>query len=285
MSLLPLEQEIDYPTSDGQPMAETAQHMQVMVDLIFGLKGRYQEVSDVWVAGNLFLFYEKGNPKARVAPDVLLAQGVQKWDRPNYKVWEDGPPAFIVEVTSRKTQHKDQHVKKPLYQRLGVKEFVLFDPFGEYLRPPLQGFRLLRGRYQPIPLEGDGSLRSQTTGLWLQREGQRLRLVDVKTGERLLWDEEEAAARKAEAAARKIEAAARQAAEAKAAGEAEARQAAEAALQATEAALQATEAALQVTEAARQAAEKKAADEAAARRTAEEQLRALEEELKRLRKV
>jgi Uma2 family endonuclease len=257
MSLLPLEQEIEYPTSDGQPMAETPQHMQVMVDLIFGLKRRYREVSDVWVAGNLFLFYEKGHPKARVAPDVLLAQGVRKWDRPNYKVWEDGPPALVVEVTSRKTQKKDQQVKKPLYQRLGVKEFVLFDPFGEYLRPPLQGFRLLRGRYQPIPLEADGSLRSRTTGLWLRREGQRLRLVDVKTGEPLLWEEELEAARDREAVAR-------QAAEVRATKEVEARQAAEA---------------------ARLAAEARATEEAAARRIAEEQLRALEEELKRLRKL
>lgn len=271
MSLLPLEQEIEYPTSDGQPMAETPQHMQVMVDLIFGLKRRYREVSDVWVAGNLFFFYEKGNPKARVAPDVLLAQGVRKWDRPNYKVWEDGPPAFIVEVTSRKTQKKDQQVKKPLYQRLGVKEFVLFDPFAEYLRPPLQGFRLLRGRYQPIPLEADGSLRSRTTGLWLRREGQRLRLVDVKTGEPLLWEEEleaardrEAVARQAAEAARETEAAGRQAAEVRATKEVEARQAAEA---------------------ARLAAEARATEEAAARRIAEEQLRALEEELKRLRKL
>jgi Uma2 family endonuclease len=237
MSLLPLEQEIDYPTSDGQPMAETPQHMQVMVDLIFGLKRRYQEVSDVWVGGNLFFFYEKGNPKAKVAPDVLLAQGVRKWDRPNYKIWEEGPPALVIEVTSKKTQHKDQQVKKPLYQRLGIKEFVLFDPFGEYLRPPLQGFRLLRGRYQPIPLEADGSLRSRTTGLWLQREGQRLRLVDVATGERLLWDEEESAARKVAEAARQAEAAARQAAEARAAEEAAARRIAEEKLRALEAEL------------------------------------------------
>jgi Uma2 family endonuclease len=257
MSLLPFEQEIEYPTSDGQPMAESPQHMQVMVDLIFGLKLRYEDVSDVWVAGNLFLFYEQGNPKARVAPDVLLAQGVRKWDRPNYKVWEDGPPALVVEVTSRKTQKKDQQVKKPLYQRLGVKEFVLFDPFGEYLRPPLQGFRLLRGRYQPIPLEADGSLRSRTTGLWLKREGQRLRLVDAATGERLLWGEEESAARKVEAAARQAAEAAKSVAEVRATVEAE----------------------------ARQAAEVRAAAEAAARRIAEEQLRVLEEELKRLRKV
>jgi Uma2 family endonuclease len=264
MSLLPLEQEIEYPTSDGQPMAETPQHMQVMVDLIFGLKRRYQEVSDVWVAGNLFFFYEKGNPKARVAPDVLLAQGVRKWDRPNYKVWEDGPPAFVVEVTSKKTRNKDQHVKKPLYQRLGVKEFVLFDPFGEYLRPPLQGFRLLRGRYQPIPLEADGSLRSRTTGLWLQREGQRLRLVDAVTGERLLWGEEESAARKVEAAARQAAEAAKLAAEARATEEAAARQA---------------------EAAARLAVEARAAEETAARQAAEERVRALEAELNRFRKA
>jgi Uma2 family endonuclease len=266
--------------------------MQVMVDLIFGLKRRYENVSDVWVGGNLFLFYEKGNPKARVAPDVLLAQGVQKWDRPSYKTWEEGPPALVVEVTSKKTQHKDQHVKKPLYQRLGVKELVLFDPFGEYLRPPLQGFRLLRGRYQPIPLEADGSLRSQTTGLWLQREGQRLRLVDVKTGERLLWDEEEAAARKAEAAARRAaearateeaakrqaEAAARRTAEARATEEAAKRQAEAAARRAAEA--RATE---ETT--ARQAAEARAAGEAAKRQAAEKRVRALEAELNRRRKA
>ena len=227
MGALPLEQEIEYPTSDGQPMAETAEHMQVMFDLIYGLKSRYAEVSDVWVGGNTFFFYEQGNPKARVAPDVLLAKGVRKWNRPNYRVWEDGPPAFVVEVTSRKTRKKDQQVKKPLYERLGVKEFVLFDPFGEYLRPPLQGFRLLRGRYQPIPLEADGSLRSRTTGLWLRREGQRLRLVDVKTGKPILWEEELEAAHAREAAARQAEAAARRAAEARAAEETAKRQAAE----------------------------------------------------------
>ncbi|HEX4965029.1 MAG TPA: Uma2 family endonuclease [Thermoanaerobaculia bacterium] len=256
MSLLPLEQEIEYPTSDGQPMAETPQHMQVMVDVIFGLKRRYRQVSDVWVGGNLFFFYERGNPKAKVAPDVLLAKGVRQWNRPNYKVWEDGPPVLVVEVTSKKTRHKDQEVKKPLYQNLGVKEFVLFDPFGEYLRPPLQGFRLLRGRYQPIPLEADGSLRSRTTGLWLKREGQRLRLVDVKTGEPILWQEELEAAHAREAAARQAEAVARQAAEARAAEET----------------------------AARQAAEARATEEAAARQAVEERVRALEAELNRLRK-
>jgi Uma2 family endonuclease len=242
--------EIEYPTSDGQPMAETTLHRKVMNDLIHGLEGRYADVPDVWVGGNLFLCYERGNPAAIVAPDVLLAKGVAKWDRPNYLLWEETIPSLVVEVTSRKTRREDQGKKKLLYEQLGIEELVLFDPYGEYLRPRLQGYRLARERYQPIPLEDDGSLLSRTTSLRFEPEGERLRLVDAVTGESLLWPEEEPAARRKEAAARRKEAAARQAAEARAAEEIVARQAAEA-----------------------RAAE------------AEERSRALEQELERLRKA
>jgi Uma2 family endonuclease len=205
MGALPLEQEIEYPTSDGQPMAETHEHQTVMIDLILGLRHRYAAVPDVWVGGNFFLCYEKGNPRACVAPDVLLAKGVAKWNRPNYLLWEERNPSLIVEVTSRKTQRKDQNFKKSLYERIGVEEYVLFDPLEEYLRPRLQGFRLSRGRYQPIRLE-DGALLSRTTGLRFQPEGERLRLVDAVTGEPLLWPEELDAARQvAETRARTAE--------------------------------------------------------------------------------
>ncbi|MEA2600723.1 MAG: hypothetical protein QOF89_1715 [Acidobacteriota bacterium] len=197
MGALPLEQEIEYPTSDGQPMAETPEHMQVMFDLIFGLRQRYVAAPDVWVGGNLYLCYEQGNPKACVAPDVLLAKGVAKWDRPNYLLWAEGPPSLVVEVTSRKTQKRDQRVKKPLYERLGIEELILFDPFEEYLRPRLQGYRLSWGRYQSIPPEEDGSLLVRTTSLRFKPEGKRLRLVDAATGEPILWSEEETAARQA----------------------------------------------------------------------------------------
>src|SRR5436309_10400135 len=99
MSILPLEQEIEYPTSDGQPMAESPEHMQVMFDLVEVLKGRYAGAPDVWVGGNFFFYYEKGNPKARVSPDVMVAKGVAKRQRRNYKLWEERPPSLVVEVT------------------------------------------------------------------------------------------------------------------------------------------------------------------------------------------
>src|SRR4051812_7653664 len=144
MGAFPLAKEIEYPTSDGQPMAESQQHMLVMMNLIVGLKLRYAAAPDIWVGGDFFLCYEEGNPKACVVPDVLVAKGVVKWDRPNYLLWEEKPPSLVVEVTSFKTRRKDQR-KKALYEQIGVKEIVLFDLYGEYLIPRLQGYRLVKG--------------------------------------------------------------------------------------------------------------------------------------------
>ena len=209
MAAFPLEQEIEYPISDGQPMAETTLHRKVMADLIEALERHFAGAPDVWVGGNLFLCYEKGNPEAARAPDVLLARGVSKWDRPNYLLWEETPPSLIVEVTSRKTRREDQRDKKDIYERIGVEEYVLFDPYGDWLRLRLQGYRLQSGLqsglqgggYLPIPLAADGSLESRTTGLTLRPEGERLRLVNTATGEPLLWtDELENALQRSEAA-------------------------------------------------------------------------------------
>lgn len=245
MNAIPLEQEVEYPISDGQPMAESPLHLKVMLDLIESLTRRYAEVPDVWVSGNLFLCYERGNPAACLAPDVLVARGVVAHrTRHNYLLWEEKvPPCLVIEVTSRKTHREDRVKKKNVYERIGVEEYVLFDPSGEYLRPRLQEHRLQKGRYQAVRLEEDGSLLSQSTGLRLRPEGHRLRLVDVVTGEPILWPEEVEAARRA--------------AEAKVAEEM----------------------------AARLVAEAKVAEKTTALRAAEERIRALEEELRRLRKA
>ena len=153
------------------------------------------------------------------------------------RAWRRGHgayPQLVVEVTSASSRKKDLE-KKEIYARLGIEEYFLFDPLDEYLRPRLQGFRWVRGAYRPIPADRDGSLLSKVTGLRLQAEGERLRLVDTASGKKLLWPHEEAAAREQEAAARKQEAVARQAAEARIVGgglargrEVAARQAAEA---------------------------------------------------------
>jgi Uma2 family endonuclease len=263
MAAIPLHQEIEYPTTDGQPMAETTLHRRIMTDMIGGLERHFAQVPGVWVGGNLFFYYEKGNPRAVVAPDVLLVHGVSKWDRPVYKLWEEGRvPSLVMEITSSSTQEEDTGRKKRDYRRLGVEECFLFDPYGDYLEPRLQGYRLQSGRYVPMSPDRDGCLASLTTGLLLRPEGERLRLIDAVTGRLLPWGEEEAAARSAAEAQAAGEAAAREAAEARAAGEAAAREAAEAR--------------------AAEEAEARAAAEARVAET-EERLRRLEDELARLR--
>jgi Uma2 family endonuclease len=213
MSAMPLKQEIEYPTSDGQPMAETTLHREIMADTIAALERRFADTPDVWVGGNLFLCYEQGNPSAALAPDVLLAKGVAKWKRPNYLLWQEAPPALIVEITSRSTRRMDMGEKKRVYESIGTEEYILFDPYDDYLDPSLQGYRLAGKRYQPIRAARDGSLASLTTGLTFRREGNCLRLVDTATGKPLPWvaelgerlDQAEKARAEAEARAAALE--------------------------------------------------------------------------------
>ncbi len=185
MSAMPLkyEEEVEYPSSDGKPMAESDLHRKEMMYLIEALEGRYRETPDVYVAGNLFLYYAQGDRKAVVAPDVFLVKGVPKGDRKSFKLWQEGRgPCFVIEVTSESTRDEDTETKPSRYQRLGVEEYFLHDPLGDYLSPPLRGYRLHGGRYRRMVPEPDGSLVSRATGLRLRREGQHLRLIDLESG-------------------------------------------------------------------------------------------------------
>lgn len=188
MTAIPLQQDVEYPYSDGQPMAESDLHRDEMVDLIKALQRRYQDRADVYIAGNLFLYYRRGDPRSVVAPDVFLVRGVPNHLRKTYKLWEEGHvPNLVIEVTSDTTRDEDLDRKKNTYERLGVEEYFLHDPEGDYLAPRLQGYRLTNGRYRSIRLNPDGSLESRVTGLTLQIEGKNLRLIDTVTGERLPW--------------------------------------------------------------------------------------------------
>ena len=194
MAAIPLENEIYYPESDGEPMAESELHMMEMMYVIQALRERFAEEPDVYVGGDLFLYFEKGRRDAVVAPDAFVVKGVPKLPpRPKYLLWEEGKaPCFVLEVTSDTTQKKDVGSKKSIYQRLGVDEYFLFDPLGDYLNPRLQGYRLgTGGRYRAVAPEPDGSLVSSTVGLTFRPEGAHsIRLIHTATGEPLLRREE-----------------------------------------------------------------------------------------------
>jgi Uma2 family endonuclease len=179
----PAELEKIYPSGDGEPMAETGIHVVAIMTLHQALLDALEE--SWFVASDMFWYYEEGNPKARLAPDVMVVPHAGRDDRRSFFSWiERRIPAVVFELASEGTWKDDLGEKKERYQALGVPEYFLFDPTEEYLDTPLIGFRLADGRYQPITAEDeDGTLHSRETGLFLRAEGTMLRLIDAASGE------------------------------------------------------------------------------------------------------
>lgn len=206
----PLKTAIVYPDSDGAPVAESDATRNYLFYSVSTLNLYFQDRSDVYVSGNLFIYYQQGVPDAVVAPDVFVIFGVSKRQRMSYKTWEEGgkTPDFVMEITSKTTQDTDEFSKPTLYARLKVSEYFQYDPTGDYLRPQLKGARLVDGEYQPLPLERLAgnvvSIRSQVLGLDLRLlENGELRFFEPQTGRMLLSHEEEQQARQQEARERR----------------------------------------------------------------------------------
>jgi hypothetical protein len=139
----------------------------------------------------LFIYYEKGNPKAVIAPDVFVIFGVAKKERRSYKVWEEDNqvPDFVLEITSKSTVSEDQGTKWGLYGYLGVREYFQYDPTSDYLKPALQGYRLVGKNYEAISVRNTSQkaiLFSEVLGLELHLENGEMRFYNPRSGETLL---------------------------------------------------------------------------------------------------
>lgn len=190
--------EVEYPTSDGKPMAETDVHRDIAFYVIEALKQRYAGGPDAYVSGNNFLYFVEGDPKRCVSPDAYVVLGVPMRPRDCYFAWAEGGrlPDVVFEFTSRKTRREDTDRKRPLYESvLRVPEYFLFDPTGDYLRPRLQGYRLVDNHYVRLELV-DERLHSERLNLDLVQQGENLRLWDPMTREWLLSPAELAVARR-----------------------------------------------------------------------------------------
>ncbi|MDE0054296.1 MAG: Uma2 family endonuclease [Gammaproteobacteria bacterium] len=188
-----------YPSSDGLPLAENDWQLEAILDAVGVLKIRYGSRPDVYVSGDLLIYYEEGNPRKSVAPDVFVVFGATNHRRNVYKLWEEPKaPDFVLEVASENTWKEDLGRKRALYAELGVREYWLFDPKDEYFDPPLQGLVLREGAYRALPALVDGgarTIRSDVLGLDLRADRGMLRFRDPATGECLRSHAEEWAAR------------------------------------------------------------------------------------------
>ncbi len=170
-----------YPSSDGEPMAETERHRKALEDLVDMVDGHFRDVPDIHVSGNLLLYYEEGDPHKVISPDVFMVRGVSKKELRTYKTWEQSPTLdFVIELASPSTFTRDFKEKKEIYAKiLQVQEYYIYDPYHE-IEPSFVGFRLIDGEYEEIAFIDD-RLPSVVLGLELgEREGA-LRLYNPNT--------------------------------------------------------------------------------------------------------
>ena len=231
---------IDYPDSDGLPMAESESQFWPILYVGAALDRYYQARDDVYVVGNLLLYYQEGDPGKSVSPDLMVVFGAPKHIRSSYRLWEEPKaPDFVLEIASESTHRIDRGEKRDLYAGMGVSEYWQYDPVGDYLEPPLLGFRLVEGRYMPISATvqegGMLALRSEVLGLELHLTPgapvrEALHFYDPARGEYLRTYREADQAREEAERGRDEEAQARREAEARLLKEQTARQALEAEL-------------------------------------------------------
>ncbi len=224
---------VDYPSSDGLPMAESVFQRKYILYAVDVLGEHFRDRKDIYVSGNLFIYYEERNPKAVVAPDVFVVMGAGNHDRPSYRLWQEPKvPDFVMEITSRRTRGEDQGPKRGTYAFLGVQEYWQYDPTGDYLTPQLQGFRLVGRNYEPIPeppwTSGGLTFHSSVLNLELRLEPSgEFRFYNPTLDQPLLGLEGANRAREQAEQAREQAEQAREQAEVRAQREAIARQAAE----------------------------------------------------------
>ena len=205
---------------DPPPREPDMQQDQRIYDFRSILRLSLAHRDDVLIAGGGYLRREAGNASEQLAPDCVVAFGVNPRgivERNGYVISEVGkPPDFLLEVASRSTGRRDYTVKREAYAGYGVQEYWRFDRTGgRYHDAALAGDTLVEGRYRSVPInrDPDGLLwgYSEVLDLELCWDRGEFRLRDHVTKEFLPTPEEERSMRQAAEAGRHVAEAEREA--------------------------------------------------------------------------
>lgn len=195
-----------YPESDGKPITETERHFRELIKNFNRIEKHLADIPDVYVLGDMMMYYEEGNPRKSISPDIFVAFGIGKKERRIYKIWEEGkPPDFVLEFPSKGTYRTDLTRKVQLYAEIGIPEYFVYDVNRRYLPAPLLGFRLMGDAYVEIPALANGGIPSVTLGLEFHVLEDSLGIYDpeaeawLKTSDEHAEDAEERATQEADA--------------------------------------------------------------------------------------
>ena len=167
---------VEYP--EGHWIAQSVWHGDAVRQTTDALLSHFRQRDDVLVAMELVVYYERGNRRACLQPDVQVVLGVDRGgNRSSFRVWEEGKaPDFVLEVASPSTAENDARRKASEYARIGVREYWRLDPEGSLMGAPLEGYVASGGQYDSVEAVGRAGrgrhLRSQVLGLDLRAKRQ-----------------------------------------------------------------------------------------------------------------
>ncbi len=183
--------EVYYPSTIPNYLPENNIHFVLIANLVLMLQTFLGNEKGNYVFGDLMFYYEEGNPRKFVAPDLMVC--LNKEIPPStgvYKLWlEKSVPNVVIEIASASTWDKDLTVKFALFERLGVSEYYIFDVEYKCLREPLMAFRLIDFVYEKVEIENN-RVFSQALNLELVDTGETLRLFNPNTNEFLMTQQE-----------------------------------------------------------------------------------------------
>jgi Uma2 family endonuclease len=179
---------VEYPDSDGKPMADNTLQFEWVTALKYGFEDYFKDRPDVFVAGDLLWYPLEGNNKRRQGPDVLIAFGRPKGFRGSYRQWEEGgvPPQVVFEVLSPGNRSGELARKLLFYERYGVEEYYVYDPYTGHLTVQVREAE----RFTAVP-NPDG-FRSPRMGVTFDLTGSTL-VVRRPDGQKFLTYAEQAA--------------------------------------------------------------------------------------------
>ena len=176
-----------YPEEDGLPMAASDYHLRLLIWTLQALEAHFAHKPDVYISGDILMYYREGDPRKSISPDVLVCFGINPKLRKTYKVWEEGKaPDFVMEFSSDSTYEKDLNEKMDVYASLDIQDYLLYDAEGLYLPTPLMGFTLVDGVYEAIPPDDGGGIRSSALDLDFRLQDGEIRIYDPVAGEWIL---------------------------------------------------------------------------------------------------
>jgi Uma2 family endonuclease len=172
--MLATSNEIIYPDSDGLPMADNTKQFRWITTIHGNLDWLFRDEALVFVAGDLLWYPVEGNPKYRVAPDVMVVFGRPKGDRGSYKQWQEDniAPQVVFEILSPGNTEGEMDRKLQIYARCGVEEYYIYDP-DRYI---LKGYQ----RSEDLYLERIDEMTGWTSprlGINFQLNGTELQLI------------------------------------------------------------------------------------------------------------